>query len=135
MDRHIAVLGVHAHGNFFAVLFQHPGREVKIRHCHAAEDAPAHAQREVFFNALFGADAAAYFDIQAALLCQRGDGVVIGKGPVLCAVQIDDVEVFCPGFEKSPRLGAGVFAVDGHPVVIALRQAHDFAAPQVNGWE
>ena len=39
------------------------------------------------------------------------------------------------GFEKSPRLGAGVFAVDGHPVVIALRQAHDFAAPQVDGWE
>ena len=135
MDRHIAVLGVHAHGYFVAILFQHPCREVKIRHCHTAEDAPAHAQREVFFNALFGADAAAYFDIQTALLCQRGDGVVIGKGSVLCAVQIDDVEVFCPGFEKSPRLGAGVFAVDGHPVVIALRQAHDFADPQVNGWE
>ena len=66
---------------------------------------------------------------------QRGDGVVVGKGAVLRAVQIDDMEVLGPGIQKSPRLCAGVFTVDGHFIVVALRQAHDVSAPQVNGWE
>ena len=114
---------------------QHPGGEVKIRHGHAAEDAAAHAEREVFFNALLGADATAHLNVQTALLCQRGNGIVIGKGAVLCAVQIDDVKVFCTRGKELARLRAGVLAVDGHAVVVALRQAHHFAAPQVNGWK
>ena len=52
MDGHIAVLCVHAHGNFIAVFFQHPGGKGKIRHRHAAQDAAAHAEGKICFNAL-----------------------------------------------------------------------------------
>ena len=135
MDGHIAILGIHANGDPVAVFFQHPGGKVKIRHRHAAQDAAAHAEGEVFFNALLGADAAAHLNIQAALLCQRGNGIVVGKSAVLRAVQIDDVQVFCPRSQKLPRLCAGVLAVDGHAVIVTLGQAHHLAAAQVNGWK
>ena len=116
-----------------AVFFQHPGCEVKIRHGHTAKDAAAHAEGKVLLDPLLGADAAAHLDVQAALLCQRGNGVIIGKGAVLRAVQIDDVEVLGTRREELPRLCAGILAVDGHAVVVALRQPDDLAAPQVNG--
>ena len=44
-----------------------------------------------------------------------------------------DVEVLGPRREELPRLCAGILAVDGHAVVVALRQPDDLAAPQVNG--
>ena len=135
MDGHIAVLSVHAHGNFIAVFLQHPGGKGKIRHRHAAQNAAAHAEGKVCFNAFLGADAAAHLNVQTALLCQRGNGIIVGKGAVLCAVQIDDVQIFGPRCKELPRLCAGVLAVDGHAAVVALRQAHHLAAPQVNGWK
>ncbi len=133
MDGNKAIFGVHAHRDLIAVLLQHPGRERKIRHGHAAQDAAPHAEGEIFFDPLLGADAATHLDVQAALLCQRGNGVIVGEGTVFCAVQIDNVEIFCPCGHKLPRLGAGVGAVDGHFIVIALGQADDLTIPQVNG--
>ena len=133
MDGNKAIFGVHAHRDLIAVLLQHPGRELKIRHGHAAQDAAPHAEGEIFFDPLLGADAAAHLDVQAALLCQCGNGVIVGEGTVFCAVQIDNVEIFCPCSHKLPRLGAGVGAVDGHFIVIALGQADDLTIPQVNG--
>ena len=47
----------------------------------------------------------------------------------------DNVEVLCACGQELPCLGTGILAVYGHAVVIALRQAHHFAAPQVNGWK
>ena len=133
MDGHITVLCVHTHGNFIAVFLQHPGGKVKIRHRHAAQNAAPHPEGKVFFNALLRADAAAHLNVQTALLCQRGNGIIVGKGAVLCAVQIDDVQIFGTRREELPRLGTGILAVDGHAVVVALRQPDDLAAPQVNG--
>ena len=69
------------------------------------------------------------------LFGQCGNGVVIGKGAVLCAVQIDDVKVLCTRGKELARLRAGVLAVNGHAVVVALGQAHHLAAAQVNGWK
>ena len=135
MDGNKSIFGIHPHGDPFAVALQHPGCEIKIRHGHAAQDAAIHAQRKVFFNALLRADAAAHLNVQAALLCQRGNGSVVGKDAVLCAVQIHNVEIPGPGLHKLPGLCAGVLPVNGHTVVISLRQADNFAAPQVNGWE
>ena len=89
----------------------------------------AHAERQIRLDPLFGADAATDFNVQAALFCQRGDGLVVGKGAVLGTVQIHDMEIFCPGLQELPRLGTGVFAVDGHPVVVALCQADDLSVP------
>ena len=135
MDGNKSIFGIHPHGDPFAVALQHSGREIKIRHGHAAQDAATHTQRKVFFNALLRADAAAHLNVQAPLLCQRGNGSVVGKGAVLCAVQIHNVEIPGPGLHKLPGLCAGVLPVNGHTVIISLRQADNFAAPQVNGWE
>ena len=45
------------------------------------------------------------------------------------------MEIPGPGLHKLPGLCAGVLPVNGHTVIISLRQADNFAAPQVNGWE
>ena len=65
MDGNKAIFGVHAHRDLIAVLLQHPGRELKIRHGHAAQDAAPHAEGEIFFDPLLGADAAAHLDVIA----------------------------------------------------------------------
>ena len=93
------------------------------------------SQGKTVILALLRADAAAHLDIQAPLLCQRGNGSVVGKGAVLCAVQIHNVEIPGPGLHKLPGLCTGVLPVNGHTVIISLRQADNFAASQVNGWE
>ena len=90
--------------------------------------------RERYF-ALLGADAAAYLDVQTALLCQRGNGVVVGKGAVLGTVQVHYMKIFCPGGHKAACLCAGVLPVNGHAVVVALCQAHHLPTAQVNGWK
>ena len=135
MDGHIAVLGIHAHGDPVAVFLQHPGGKRKVRHRHAAQDAAPHAEGKIVFNAFLGADASAHLDIQPALFGQCGNGVVIGKGAVLRAVQIDDVEVLCACGQELPCLGTGILAVYGHAAVVALGQAHHLAAAQINGWK
>ena len=135
MDGNIAVLGIHAHGDLIAVFLQHPGGKGKICHRHAAQNAAPHPEGKVFFNALLGADAAAYLDVQTALLCQRGNGIVVGKGAVLGTVQVHHMKIFCPGGHKAACLCAGVLPVNGHAVVVALCQAHHLPAAQVNGWK
>ena len=92
-------------------------------------------QIQILADALLRADAAAHLKVQAALLCQRGNGSVVRKGAVPCAVQIHNVEIPGPGLHKLPGLCAGVVPVNSHTVVISLRQADNFAASQVNGWE
>ena len=57
VDGNKAIFCVHAHRDLIAVLLQHPGRELKIRHGHAAQDAAPHAEGEIFFDPLLGADA------------------------------------------------------------------------------
>mgnify|MGYP006924779426 CR=1 FL=1 len=81
----------------------------------------------------FSALTSFHLDVQAALLCQCGNGVIVGEGAVFCAVQIDDMEMLGPRGHKLPRLGAGIGTVDSHFIVIALGQADDLTIPQVNG--
>ena len=63
MDGHIAVLGIHTHGDLFAVFAQHPGGEAEIRHRHTAEDAAPHAEGKILLDTLLGADATAHLNV------------------------------------------------------------------------
>ena len=79
------------------------------------------------------ADAAADLDFEAAQLGNGGNRLQIGRGVVLGAVQIDDMQILRTRVDKLLRLGDGVCVVDGHPVVVALIKPHGLAAAQVNG--
>ena len=85
------------------------------------------------FNAGFVTDAAADLDFEAAQLGNGGNRLQIGRGVVLGAVQIDDMQILRTCVDKLLRLGDGVCVVDGHPVVVALIKPHGLAAAQVNG--
>ena len=105
----------------------------KIFHGDRAKNAAVNAQIEILTNARLVADAAADLDFEAAQLGNGGNRLQIGRGVVLGAVQIDDMQILRTCVDKLLRLGDGVCVVDGHPVVIALIKPHGLAAAQVNG--
>ena len=111
----------------------HAGGEGKVLDGDGAQDTAANTQIQVLADALLGADAAAHFDVQAALFRDGGNALKIRQGAVLGAVQIDNVEIFSSGGDEISGHGAGVLAVDGHFVVIALIQADHLPAGQVDG--
>ena len=133
VDGHKAVLHVHAHGNFVAVFLRHFRRKRKVFDGHSAKDAAVDPQVQIAADALLVPDAAAHLDVQPALPGDGGDGVHVGGGVVLGAVQIDHMQEFCPGLHKGAGLRRRVGVVDGHPVIIALIQPHGLAAAQVDG--
>ena len=80
----------------------HPLREVEILHRDGAQDAPAHTQIQVPADAVLVPDSAAHLDVEATLSGNGGDGVKVGQGAVLGAVQVHQMEV------AGPRLGKGL---------------------------
>lgn len=78
-------------------------------------------------------DPAAHLDVEATLSGNGGDGVKVGQGAVLGAVQVHHMEVSGTGGDEVPGHGAGVLGVDRLFVIVSLIQADHLSAPQVNG--
>ena len=133
VDSDSAVLHVNADGNLCAVFLRHFCREIEVFHGHRAQNAAVCAEVKIPLDARLVADAAANLDFEAAQLGNGGNRLQIGRGVVLGAVQIDDVQILRTCVNKLLRLGDGVCVVDGHLVVVALIEPHGLAAAQVNG--
>ena len=133
VDSDSAVLHVNADGDPCAVFLCHFCREIEVFYGHRAQNAAVRAEVKIPLDARLVADAAADLDFEAAQLGNGGNRLQIGRGVVLGAVQIDDMQILRTCVDKLLRLGDGVCVVDGHPVVIALIKPHGLAAAQVNG--
>ena len=71
-------------------------------------------------DAVLVPDSAAHLDVEATLSGNGGDGVKVGQGAVLGAVQVHHMEVSGTGSDEVPGHGAGVLGVDRLFVIVSL---------------
>ncbi len=106
-------------------IFQRSGAD---HHARDAEIEPALDPRAV-------ANAAAQLHMAGEALDDRAHGLAIDRFAGERAVEIDDVEMLRARFGKQHRLRGGIVTIDGRAVHIALGQADDLAALQIDRGE
>ncbi len=94
-----------------------------------------YAQVKPAFDRFPVADAAAELDMAGKGLDDAFDRFGIDRMTGKAAIQIDDMDMLGAGRGKDQRLRGGIVAIDGGTVHVALGQADDLAAFEVDGGE
>ena len=127
-----AVTRVDADGDRIAVTLCHPATESVVLVRNRTENYPPDPAGEIRLDPIFGANPAPDFAEHPTPRSRAADGVEIGKGSILCAVEIDQMQVLCTCPFEFRRLAKGIVVINGRTVVVALCQAYDFAAAYVD---
>ncbi len=107
--------------------------KVAILHKHGSHHHARGAGIDQPIKRLERTDAAAHFHFQLRLLRNLLDDADIGRLSRARAIKVDHMNPCRTGILEGKRLFKRAIVVNGHPVVVALRETHNLATQDVNG--